>query len=60
MQRKDLPVVFATPGKGKETIVAFEAFLRTHHGDTGRIREVNCDISAAFLAALQRPFQKPR
>jgi len=54
--RKSEPVVFATPGKGKETVKAFKAFLKEHGGDAGNIREVVCDMSPAFLAALAKEF----
>lgn len=52
LDRKDKPVVFATPGKGKETVKAFGEHLKAHGGDTGNVREVVCDMSPAFLSAL--------
>jgi transposase len=58
MQRKDLPVVFATPGKGKETLIELEAFLKNHQGDPGRIREVVCDMSSVFLSGIAETFPK--
>jgi len=58
MQRRDLPVVFATPGKGKETLKAFEEFLKCHQGDPARIREVVCDMSSAFLSGVAETFPK--
>jgi len=54
--RKSDPVVFATPGKGKETVKAFKAFLKEHGGDAGNIKEVVCDMSPAFLAAIGKEF----
>jgi transposase len=56
--RKDKPVIFATPGKGKETVRVFKAFLKEHGGDATNIKEVVCDMSPAFLAAIAREFPK--
>ncbi len=54
--RKKKPVVFATPGKGKATVKEFRAFLEEHGGDGGRIKEVVCDMSPAFIAAVGEEF----
>jgi transposase len=56
MGRAERPVVFATPGKGKQTVRAFKAFLRAHGGRPDRVAQVVCDMSPAFLAALAREF----
>jgi len=50
------PVLFVTPGKGKECMAAFRAFLSGHGGEPTRIAEVVCDMSAAFLAAAVENF----
>jgi transposase len=50
------PVLFVTPGKGKDCITAFRAFLSEHGGEPTRIAEVVCDMSAAFLAAAAESF----
>jgi transposase len=50
------PVLFVTPGKGKECMTAFRAFLSEHGGEPTRIAEVVCDMSAAFLAAAAESF----
>jgi len=50
------PVLFVTPGKGKETVAAFRAFMLAHHGEPTRVAEVVCDMSAAFLAAAGEAF----
>lgn len=50
------PVLFVTPGKGKECMTAFRAFLLEHGGEPTRIAEVVCDMSAAFLAAAAETF----
>jgi len=52
----DKPVRFVAPGKGKETVAAFRAFLREHGGEPTRVAEVVCDMSAAFLAAAGSSF----
>ena len=49
MERRTEPVLFATPGKGKETLKQFKAFLENHQGRSGQILEVVCDMSPAFL-----------
>jgi transposase len=54
--RKKEPVVFATPGKGKTTVKEFKAFLEAHSGDPSRIQEAVCDMSPAFLAAVDEEF----
>ncbi len=55
--RKRRPVVFATPGKGKETVKAFKAFLEAHGGKPERIAEVVCDMSPAFLSGVGENFK---
>ena len=57
LDRKRTPVVFATPGKGKQTVKAFKAFLDEHGGSADRIVEVVCDMSPAFLAAVGETFE---
>jgi transposase len=57
LERQRTPVVFATPGKGKETVKAFKAFLEAHGGKPDRIAEVVCDMSPAFLAAIPENFE---
>ena len=52
----DKPVLFVTPGKGKDCVKAFRAFLLEHGGEPTRIAEVVCDMSAAFLAAAGENF----
>jgi transposase len=59
MDRRDKPVVFVTPGKGKACLREFRAFLIAHGGAPGRVLEVVCDMSQAFLAAVQDGFPKP-
>ena len=50
------PVLFVTPGKGKDCVAAFRAFMLAHGGEPTRVAEVVCDMSAAFLAAAGAAF----
>jgi len=56
LDREKNPVVFATPGKGKETIRRFKCFLQQHGGNAAHIIEVVCDMSKAFLAGIKEHF----
>ena len=56
LDRKEKPVLFVTPGKGKKTITRFNAFLEAHGGKAERIKEVVSDMSAAFEAAVAETF----
>lgn len=56
MDRRDKPVIFVTPGKGKACVAEFRAFLLSHGGEPTRVAEVVCDMSPAFLAALAQGF----
>jgi transposase len=58
LNRKKKPVVFATAGKGKETIRQFKRFLHNHGGNAAHIVEVVCDMSKAFLAGIKENFSK--
>ena len=57
IDRGDKPVVFVTPGRGKETVARFKAFLTEHGGSPGRIAEVVWDMSGAFIAAIAENFE---
>jgi transposase len=54
MERVSISVVFATPGKGTQTLRDFKAFLADHKGDSDNILEVVCDISPAFLSGIDK------
>jgi len=56
LDRANKPVLFVTPGRGKETVARFRAFLVEHGGTPGRIAEVVCDMSGAFIAAVGETF----
>jgi len=58
MQRRTQPVVFATPGKGKQTVKDFKAWLEAHGGQAENVMEVVCDMSPAFLAAVGEEFEQ--
>ncbi|CAO0823246.1 hypothetical protein DFAR_350006 [Desulfarculales bacterium] len=52
LDRKQKPIIFVTPGKGKGCLVLFRRSLREHDGNHNNIAEVVCDMSPAFLAAV--------
>ncbi|CAO0822604.1 hypothetical protein DFAR_3180032 [Desulfarculales bacterium] len=52
LDRKQKPVIFATPGKGKGCLVLFRRLLREHGDDHNNIAEVVCDMSPVSLAAI--------
>ena len=54
MERIKSPVLFVTPGRGKETVKAFADFLQGHQGTPEHILEVVCDMSGAFLSAVPK------
>lgn len=56
MDRENRPVVFATPGKGKDSIKAFAEYLKERKGNPENVVEVVCDMSPAFLAAAEKSF----
>ena len=58
MQRQREPVLFAVPGKGKDTIKAFAAFMKSHQGEPERVLEVVCDMSGAFLSGIAEHLPK--
>ncbi len=60
MERRDKPVLFVTPAKGKETVKEFKAFLEKHDGDPEQILEVVCDMSPAFLSGVAGQLSCPR
>ena len=44
--------IFATEGKGSETVVAFAKDLQEHKGRPEQIKEVSCDMSPAFIKGV--------
>jgi len=57
LDRSDKPVIFATPGKGKECLANFCAFIEAHNGCPENIVEVVCDMLPAFLSAVEQKFK---
>lgn len=57
LDRKERPIIFATPGKGKACLQRFGAFLCDRGGQPERVAEVVCDMSPAFLAAVGKTFE---
>jgi len=60
MKRSKQSVVFATPGKGKGTVKAFKEWLRKHGGSADNVVEVVCDMSPAFLSAVDEEFGRAK
>ena len=58
LDRSTRPVIFATPGKGRECVKAFKAHLKRHGGHPDNVLEVVCDMSPAFLSAAEKEFKK--
>lgn len=57
LDRKDKPVVFAVPGKGKDTVRRFNEFLFAHGGNPEKVIEVVSDMSGAFVSAIKTHFK---
>ena len=49
----DTKLLFATPGKGKDTVKAFVQDLKNHGGNPDLISEVCCDLSPSFIAGIK-------
>ena len=60
MERDERPVLFATPGKGKECLREFSRFLENHNGSVDNILEIVCDMSAAFTRGAEEVFPYSR
>ena len=56
LDRRDHPVVFATSGKGKDTLKAFKQHLVEHGGEASNILEVVSDMSGAFISGIKAHF----
>jgi transposase len=50
------PVVFAVPGKGKQTLKAFKEHLLAHKGKAEQVVEVVSDMSGAFISGVKTHF----
>jgi transposase len=49
-------LLFATPGKDASTVERFRADFEAHGGKSEQLKEVCCDMSAAFLKGLSEQF----
>lgn len=58
LDRTGSPVVFATAGKGKNTVTQFKKFLKEHGGKPENIIEVVSDMSGAFISAVKGHFKE--
>ena len=56
MDREDRPVVFATEGKGKQTVQLFREHIISKGGHPNRVLEVVSDMSGSFIAAVEEHF----
>lgn len=56
MDRETRPVVFATPGKGKEAVQSFRKRLEAQGGRPDNVLEVVSDMAGSFLAAVKKHF----
>lgn len=52
MAKQKEPVLFVTPGRGKDTLKQFAHFLKQHGGNPDKILEVVCDMSPAYLTGI--------
>ena len=50
-------VLFATEGKGAETVKAFTQDLEKHGGEAKQIKEACCDMSPAFISGVESEFE---
>ena len=56
LDRTKKPVVFAVPGKGKQTLKAFKGHLIAHKGKAAQVVEVVSDMSGAFISGVKTHF----
>jgi len=57
LDRAEKPVVFATKGRGKQCLKEFCEFIKAHGGHPDNVGEVVCDMSPAFLSAVEENFK---
>ena len=56
LDRRKHPVVFAVPGKGRNTLKAFKKHLSSHGGKADNVLEVVSDMSASFISGIKAHF----
>lgn len=49
-------VLFATEGKGKDTLTSFKQHLLSKGVETAQIQEICCDMSVAFISGIEEQF----
>lgn len=59
MDRRDKPVIFFIPSKGKACVATFRAFMLAHGGELARVTEVVCDMSPPSWPRSPRTFPTP-
>jgi len=60
LDKKQKPVLFVTPGRGKACLDLFKKHLKQHGGRPENIAEMVCDMSPAFLAAIGESFPQAK
>ncbi len=58
LDRGKRSVIYAVPGKGKETVMAFSKFLQERGGCPDSIAVAVCDMSRAFISGIEEQFSK--
>ena len=53
-------VLFATPGKGAETLEDFRKDFEAHGGRPEGIRDASCDMSPAFISGIEKNFENAK
>jgi transposase len=51
-------LLYATPGRGKDTVGSFAKELRSHNGDPDQIKTACCDLSPAFISGVSTSLPK--
>ena len=46
-------IIFATEGKGADSLEKFSEWLEDHGGDPRKIRNVSCDLSISFVSGVE-------
>jgi transposase len=49
-------LIFATEGKGSDTLKQFGEYLEAHGGKREEIKQVCCDMSPAFISGIEKNF----
>jgi transposase len=49
-------LIYATEGKGADTLSRFTEYLEAHEGAREKIRQVGCDMLPAFISGIEKNF----